>query len=122
VTAIWRAIVGHVEIPYDRDLRTGKVLTFSANVLECGHTKKPFYQKNFQRYVETPMDTSQNRRCHKCEHGRPPNLTPDEVAASAPSVGVGCCSGCSGRGSTLSGPCPECYGTGHPHPDPEDCP
>lgn len=27
-----------------------------------------------------------------------------------------CCGACGGKGATLSGPCSDCYGTGHPHP------
>lgn len=27
-----------------------------------------------------------------------------------------CCTACGGAGGTASGPCSDCYGTGHPHP------
>lgn len=34
---------------------------------------------------------------------------------------AGCCTACGGIGADLSGPCWDCRGTGHPHPDPEKC-
>lgn len=34
----------------------------------------------------------------------------------------GCCTSCEGTGAEIGGPCWDCRGTGHPHPDPESCP
>lgn len=54
-----------------------------------------------------------HRRYHPCLH---------VVEVVDGVVSIGCCPACSGRGSTVSGPCWDCLGTGHAHPDPEDCP
>ena len=33
----------------------------------------------------------------------------------------GCCTACEGWGADIYGMCWDCRGTGHPHPDPENC-
>lgn len=33
----------------------------------------------------------------------------------------GCCTACDGTGGTMSGPCSDCYATGHAHPESEPC-
>ena len=33
----------------------------------------------------------------------------------------GCCTACGGTGGTMSGPCSDCFATGHCHPESEPC-
>jgi len=66
--------------------------------------------------------------CPNCKgpglHFVPPSLGErGYYICSAPAtVGPGCCDACNGTGGTSDGPCPDCYATGHPHPEDEDCP
>lgn len=106
---LWRRIVGVTEVPYDTDPRTGRPVTYSADVLECGHLHRHFLVKG----RKAPADTSKNRRCWACEKGKPADLDPATI--------LGCCDACNGLGSTSEGPCWDCLGTGHTHPTTEDC-
>lgn len=52
------------------------------------------------------------------EHG---TADPPHAFVPQADLSAGCCAACSGRGSNHSGPCSDCYGTGHAHPDSERC-
>lgn len=58
------------------------------------------------------------RRRGQCQCLRLPDCRWSDLMADDTN---GCCTSCGGRGGTHEGPCWDCRGTGHPHPNPEDC-
>jgi hypothetical protein len=98
--------VGRESKPYDR-LVDGTVLTVDFDVLECGHTKRAQFPKTGTRRTGNALQESppaRERRCATCERDA--------------DVGPGCCDACEGKGGLG---CWDCQGTGHTHPDTEDC-